>query len=290
MADKDIDVFREAALRNPSWNWYAIADSAQQRALPGALLEGGGEVRCLLGASQDSPLAHKSPHLVRLDKPTAAHAAWSWIGLYASARPCVTVIASPLDFDALFVRLAQCTDVILPDGDAMFFAFWDPVILGTLVGQPDDTTLHVPGPVLSPEQCATLTDGIGAWWYWDRSATLRSLAISGSQSGEVPLRLDQRQVDDLVEASVPDHVLYYLELNQGQLLRDIPDRERYAYVREALVWGRDLHLSKMNDLVNFVCVRLIYKERMQEDQTVRAILARVKSGETSFATALDELP
>jgi hypothetical protein len=46
--------------------------------------------------------------------------------------------------------------------------------------------------------------------------------------------LTQQQVDDLVEASVPDHVLYYLELNQAFLIGDVPSGQRYEMVLRAL--------------------------------------------------------
>lgn len=292
-SNPDIRVFAETARRNPSLKWYAIADSAQHRALPGVLVQEGQSVRCLLGGSQDTPVAQQSPHLVALCSPLAKrNNAWSWIGLNGKSNPCVTVLAATLSFDALFGQLADCTTVVLPDSFSMFFGFWDPAILGTLVGQEDDLTLHVRGPVLSAEQRAMLTVGVDAWWYWDRTGEMHSVRIGGVENGlpTTPLTLTQEQVDDLVEASVPDHVLYYLELNQPLLISEVPSTRRYEIVRQALSEARDLGLLVMRDLVNFTCLKLIYNDRMRTDPVVVNIFERLRGGTLSFHEALKTLP
>jgi hypothetical protein len=195
-------------------------------------------------------------------------------------------------FDALFTQLAECAEVVLPDGDAMFLGFWDPAILGTLVGQAEDSTLHVKGPVLTSEQRPMLTRGLAAWWYWDRAGGLHSIAVDqvGNEWRTGPIQLAQWQVDDLVEASVPDHVLYYLELNQPLLIADIPSTHRYDIVSHALRKARGIGLRTMGDLVNFVCVELIYKERTQEDGAILNILDQVQKGQLTFREALEQLP
>lgn len=322
IANLAIRTLDDAAQAHPDWRWYAIADSAQDRSLPGALVGEGGQVRCLLGAAQDSPVAHKSPHLVALAAPAAGDLTWSWIGLNARAKPCVTVVASRLGFDALFTQLAARTEVVLPDGDAMFFGYWDPAILGTLVGQPDDATLHVPGPVLDPDQRAWFLAPVAAWWYWDRDGAFHevtptsspapllspspslspaspSAAPAPSSSLTAPLAfapqpptltLDQSQVDALVEASVPDHVLYFLELNQPLLLEPIAPADRYRIVARAIANARAYGLDAMQDLVNFLCAALIYQDRFNVDPAITALLADVKRGTLRFADALAQMP
>jgi hypothetical protein len=291
-SNPDIAVFEAVAQQDASLRWYAIADSAQHRALPSAVVQSGHQVRCLFGASQGSPLAQHSPHLVELCSPLQGSSAWNWISLSAKSKPCLTVIATGICFDALFTQLAECAEVVLPDGDAMFLGFWDPAILGTLVGQAEDSTLHVKGPVLTSEQRPMLTRGLAAWWYWDRAGGLHSIAVDqvGNEWRTGPIQLAQWQVDDLVEASVPDHVLYYLELNQPLLIADVPAAHRYEAVHLALVRARGLGLRAMGDLVNFACLELIYKERMREDSFILNLLDRVKQGRLKFRDALDQLP
>ena len=288
----DIALFKGLARQNSSLNWYAIADSAQHSDLPARLEWHGKESRCLFGASQGSPVAKLAPHLVELPSPSNSTNAWSWISLHAKSKPCVSVIATTLPFGDLFSQLAACTEVTLPDGESMFLAFWDPAILGTLMGQPDDLTLHVKGPVLSSNQRSMLVQGLGGWWYWDRDGRLHDVRAEPANNDKStgPITLTQQQVDDLVEASVPDHVLYYLELNQSFLISDISPTQRYALVQQALDRARDLGLFAMSDLVNYVCVELIYKQRMRQDRHIVDIFDQVKHGRLSFHDALEVLP
>lgn len=291
-ATQGIAIFKEFARNNPAIHWFAIADSGQDIHVPKALVSDSRAVRCLLGGSQDTPLARHSPHLVELYSPLVLDSTWVWIGQKASTTASVSVIATHMKFQQLFDQLVACTQVKLPDSETMFFAFWDPAILGTLIGQLDDLTLHVPGPVLSQAQQSLLTDGLAGWWYWDRSGNLHQLVISRQKNIAVPnsFELDQKQVDDLVEASVPDHLLYYVALNQPHLISDIPPSDRYETVRRALIHGREIGLLAMRDLVDFVCLSLLYKEKMRHDRRIVDLLNMVEIRELEFREALEKLP
>jgi hypothetical protein len=289
--DRDIDMFRKAAQADQALSWYAIVDSAQHKALPKVITFGSRNLRCLLGAAQDSPLAQQSPHLVELPSPLEISKPWSWISLHAKKKPCVSIMATTKSFEEIFKQLSECIDVMLPDGDAMYLAFWDPAILGTLMGQIDDQTLHVKGPVFSVEQRAKLRSCASRWWYWDRIGEIHSIGpcetVCQPPSGLIAL--SQRQVDELVEASVPDHVSYYINLNTPHLFAGNTPERRYSLVSHALVRARDLGLTGMRDLVNYVCMELIYKERMH-DESIKRILEDVRTGRTEFDTALDQIP
>ena len=284
--------FIDAAAHNPHWAWYAIADSAQHRDLPGALRLASNLARCLFNTPEDSPLAAHAPHLVRIEPPSTASRAWTWIMRNADRNPCITLLASTADFDTLYQHLQQFTEVSMPDGDDMFFAFWDPAILGTLMGQPDDATLYVRGPVLNVAQRARLCRHVAAWWYWDRHGELRSLQLldSAPDQANLPLELNQCQVDDLIEASVPDHVLYHIELNQPQLVAEIDPQQRYSLVRQHLENAREIKLEAMIDLVNYVCAALIYQERFHTDPGIRSLLTKVKNGDLTLPQALMDMP
>ncbi len=289
-----MQAFIDTAAQNPSWHWYAIADSAQHKALPDAIGVDGWQQRCLLDAPVGSPLAAQAPHLVQLPSPSEGSAGWKWIARNVPSLPCATVIATTFEFDQLFDHLKPFTEVLLPDGEDMFFAFWDPAILAVLVGQHDDPTLYVKGPVLSPEQRATLTQGIAGWWYWDRKGATHSVQINQdnafAQPIDLPLQLTQQQVDDLVEASVPDHVLSHIELNQPQLLSDHQPAARYGLVRNHLTDAKQIKLENMGDMVNYVCAALIYQEQFHINSDIVALLDRVKQGKLPFAQALEQMP
>jgi hypothetical protein len=282
--------FMDFARQHTSLHWYAIADSAQHKSLPAVLETPGRQVRCLFDVSQQSSVAEYAPHLVEIDSPLKDSRAWKWITRNAKAKPCVSVIATALGFDTLYGHLVNFIEVELPDKETMFFAFWDPAILGALVGNCNDFSLHVKGPVLTAAQRNLLLGDMTRWWYWGRNKTLQELA--GDNCDEppavLPLKLGQRQVDDLVEASVPDHVLYYLETNQPLIFEKISAKDRYEFVRQSLADAREIGLTLMGDIVNFVCVKLIYEGRIKEND-VRDIFEKVKKGEISFSAAITQL-
>lgn len=288
---EQLRTFLDAADADPELRWYAIADSAQAFDLPRAVLQPGRSVRCLFDAEQGTPLAGKAPHLVELPSPSAGEPAWQWILREAPHAPCLTVIATRLGFDALFAQCQAASQVVLPDDYEMFFAFWDPAILGTLVGQPDDTTLYVPGPVLGPAQIAALTCELAGWWYWDRDGGLHALATMPERVEPAPLPfvLTQEQVDALVEASMPDHLLYYVDLNQRHLLDRIQGEAPYRFMCRAYDEARMHEITGLRDQVNFVCAKLIYGARFDTDPAIAALLARVRAGRLTFTDAIAEI-
>lgn len=287
-----IDALKLAAKKNPALIWYSIVDSAQNKSLPKILLANQHQSRCLFAVAEDSPIAANAPHLVSLDSPLLMSAAWRWIDLHAAHTPCLSILATELSFDQLYEHLHQLTEIVLPDDDEMFFAFWDPAILATLLGAEGDTTLHVRGPILSDAQRGSMTLHINAWWYWDRTAQLREVQIAPLSEEKIsfPMVLNQEQTDALVEASVPDHVLYHITQNQAQLLSDIEPSQRYSIVQKLIAKARNIHIEAMSDLVNFVCAGLIYKEQFEHNTEVIALLNRVKQREISLTEALEQMP
>jgi len=288
----NLSVFQEAASNDPSLNWFVIADNAQHEDLSNRFAADAINLRCLFDSLQGSPLSKKTPHLVELGSPLQSDKPWKWLIRESTQTPCISVIAAPGNFESLYGHLVQHTQVVLPDEDTMFCAFWDPAILGTLMGQSDDYSLHVSGPVLNIEQRANLTNGIGFWWYWDRSGAMHSISVgaSNTQNNTGFLKLNQQQVDDLVEASVPHHILHYINLNQSHLIRDVHLGERYSLVRTAMIRAREIGLASMRDLVDFVCVVLIYKSDVHQNKLILELLEQVKRGELSFRRAIEELP
>lgn len=268
--------------------WYAIADAAQNRALPAAIAPDG-RSRCLLGATDGSPLAAQSPHLVALPAPHEQASPWRWIERQAKHAPCATVLASALAFDELFAHLQLFTEVLLPDGTDMLFAFWDPATLGTLVGQADDATLHVPGPVLDPAQQRALLRNLSGWWYWDREGSLHHIDPGADVDGvsiSEALKLTQEQVDTLVEASVPDHLIAHTRQNQPELLDRLAAREQYRFVRQQLARARAHGLVGTGDLVNYVCVALAFGARFDEIPAMAALMQRVRTESLPFKEVL----
>ncbi|AIY41053.1 hypothetical protein LT85_1895 [Collimonas arenae] len=281
----------------PDLHLYAIVDSAQDARLLAKLHKTTPWMhsQCLLADVQGPELSKAAPHLATL--PSVAEESEAWLTLFRSAASnpaSLSIIASRQEFAPLHAHLEQFTEIVLPDGDEMHFAFWDPAILGTLVGQKDDNTLHVSGPVLSARQRSRLLTGISAWWYLDRNRQLRQIRDETPQSdaGQValPLKLTQVQTDMLVEASVPDHLLGHIKENQPQLLFDIPEGERYARVERHLLEARKLNLRSMQDIINYICAGLIYGSQMQQNSVIGELLDKVKTGQISLPEALEQFP
>ncbi|WP_170860382.1 DUF4123 domain-containing protein [Duganella sp. CF458] len=276
---------------------YAIVDSAQDASLLAALHKATPETQseCLLPDAQGPELSKAAPHLVALPPFVEELDAWRLIARRSAANPaCVTVIASPLRFSRLHAQLAAFTEVVLPDGDEMHFAFWDPVILGTLVGQKSDSTLHVTGPVLTARQRSKLLTGVQVWWYWGRDGKEQQIIDEARQSDAdqvvLPLKLAPVQLEMLIEASVPDHLRGYIKQNQPMLMHGMSELEQYLSVKRHLLSARRLNLRGMQDLINYICAEFIYGEQMRNDSVIIELLGKVKSGEITLAKALEQFP
>ena len=281
----------------PELYLYAIVDSAQDARLLDRLhkITPRAQSQCLLADAQGPELSKAAPHLVIL--PPVAEDAEAWLLLFRSAASnpaSLTIIASPQEFAPLHAHLVQFTEIVLPDGDEMYFAFWDPAVLGTLVGQKDDHTLHVPGPVLSARQCSKLLTKINVWWYWDRSGNLHQIREDVPQPDtdqvQLPLKPTQVQLDMLIEASVPDNILAYIKENKSELLFDVPENEQYRRIKGHLLEARKLNLTGMKDMLNYIGVALTHRDQLQQDSAIKILLTQVKMGQISLTDALEQFP
>ena len=288
-----------SAFDNQELTCYAIIDKAQDKLLLQKFEKHGIGVRskCLLPAALDSDIEDYAPHLLELSPLAADADIWPVI-LRGGAQhqASFTLLASRLSFDTLWDHLAAFTEVLLPDDTDMIFAFWDPVVLGTLTGQASDYTLHVPAPVLSERQRARLLHGISVWWYWDRDGNPQQILprdnaeAAAAHLVSLPLKLTQVQVDMLVEAGVPDQLLAMVMENQPQLLWDIPVSQHYRTIERHLHSARKLQLLGMRDILNYVCAALIYGVVLQTDSTIAALLEQVRIGAMSLDTAMEQFP
>ncbi len=275
---------------------FALVDPAQDRTVSRRLKEIS-EKHVSLLASLSAP--HDSaPQLLQLgslDKLTAQ--LWGLLEKGFSANAC-TLIWSSAPLLPLQEHLQRFVDVCLSGGIEMLLALWDPAILGTLVGQADDSTLHVSGPVLTSEQRSELLKPLVAWWYSDREHNWHRIeggggsAVSALANSGHRLILNQPQEDALVEASVPDQVLFHLRQNRPSLLSnpDLPNANYHRFVRQVLPSARMLGLEGMRDLVNFVALCLIYRQRMESDPQILQLLNQVQLKKLTLDEAMKRMP
>lgn len=278
-------------------NLFALADAGQDRTAWQRLHDAGKGNLHLLSAT-GSTIDDFSPYLIHLG--TLENGVDDHVEKALSARhfpAAYTVLISDFSLQPLHQHLNHFTEVKLAGGHDLILAFWDPAILGTLVGQADDDTLHVPGSVLRPEQLHEFLNPIACWWYWDREDHVHSISIPehgqslDSEDALPPFVLDQAQEDALVEAGVPDQILYYIELNRPTLFDEqISKARRYRFIRAVLPSARNLGLEGMRDLVNFTALCLIYRQRIETDPQILGLLGKVKQKAMSFDEALKLMP
>ncbi len=266
---------------------YVIVDAAQNKALWLKLAAKFASLP-ILEASE----AEMIPHLVALPAPDQIDQTTRKL-LDRAHSADLSVLCSTMAHAPLRDHLRAHTAVRLSGGIEMLLAFWDPAILGTLIGHTGDDTLHVKGPVLLPEQKTAFLHPISAWCYRDREENVHCLEGSADPVAHEPspLVLDQAQEDALVEAGVPDQLLYHLETNRPTLFDpDLPHHRRYRFVRAVLPSARQLGLTGMRDLTNFVAICLIYRQRIQTDPEILQLLDQVQKKKLSFDEALAQMP
>ncbi|WP_374588440.1 DUF4123 domain-containing protein [Ideonella dechloratans] len=274
---------------------FALVDPAQDRSASQRLSKLSQQHASLLAsfsAPQDS-----APQLLLLgavDK--LSEETWRLVERSVSSAAC-TFLLSGSQLNSLQLHLGRFVDVRLSGGVEMLLALWDPAILGTLVGQTDDSTLHVPGPVLSPTQRNDLLSPLVAWWYGDREQHWHRIAGSdlnteATRETKTRLTLTQAQEDALVEASVPDQVLFHLQQNRPSLLNnpDLPHANYHRFVRQVLPAARMLGLEGMRDLVNFVALCLLYRQRMETDPQILQLLNQVQRKTLTMDEAMKRMP
>lgn len=285
-----LGVWLEHSQATPNAKLYALLDAAVDSRAIRLIEEEGLNNECLFGYSLDTDIARTTPRLVLL-RPSDASPLLQWIERNGPKKPVATLLASPWPLGKLADHLKTCIDVELEGIDSMYLALWDPAILGTLVGQPDDTTLHVPGPVLGADQIAWLLSPLTGWWYWDRQGALHAIPpmVNGERQPMDKLVLSPKQVDALVEAAVPDHLLQHIAQNQPELAEKLPEASRYPFVRQQLARARAHGLGGMGDLVNYVCVSLAFGADFDLKANLPTLLSQVKTGQMRFDQALSQV-
>lgn len=285
-----LDTWRQLVADGQEVHLFALIDAAVDPRAISLIAEERLANECLFGYPLDSDIARSTPRLVQISRPEESPLL-RWITKRTPVQPVATLLAAKVALPDLVAHLKVCADAELEGLDSMYLAFWDPAILGTLIGQADDSTLHVPGPVLRTKQLAFFLHPILRWWYWDREGTLHVAAPAPPASEIQPLQamvLAPQQVDDLVEAAVPDHLLQHIRQNQPELIEKLPEPVRYRFVRQQLARARAHGLEGMGDLVNYVCVALAFGSQFDRLANMPELLLQVKNKQMGFVQALEK--
>lgn len=273
---------------------YLLLDAAQHRDLLAQLPQNGAEA--LFAFTRDSKEGKVSPWLVHLGRSGQALNKPQQRFLDAvldvvQASPCATLLASECEQPVLMAHLRRAMDPRMPGKEGSYLAFWDPAILAALLGQSDADAQSRIEAVLSPAQGRALLGPVGHWWCWSRSGRLHEYAASDFSvpPAPLPLALSAAQVDALVQSSVPDLLIYYVNLNQVHLRDKLTPLAMHWFARQQLVYARRLGLTGTRDLLNYLCVALTVGERFDQYPSLSPILTRVKAGQLSFDKAMEEI-
>lgn len=275
---------------------YALADAAQDNALPGAISSARTPSRCMLPGAQGSSVEKAAPHLVDMTDANIDEVPWQWLVKRAPLQPCASLLASASPLDELVQHLQRFIDVELPDRTHMALAFWDPMILAGLIGSNEDPTLHVRGPIFNASQRVIFLAPIKGAWYWDRAGALRALPVpkeltmpASGEQGVLPLRLHPEQIDQLVEASMPDQIWHYIRENKPDILLGHSDFDQYRLISQQLMHARGYGLDGMRDLVNYCSLAFALGIDFDRDAKAAALLTQVKAKTMSFDTFMEQL-
>ena len=94
---------------------------------------------------------------------------------------------------------------------------------------------------------------------------------------EVPIKLNAEQEEMLVEASFPDNLIYYLKLNNSFLIEKMDDYALYQFVIKTIPEAREFQLSGTRDILNFICLKLIYQDNFYTDLKLKEKLEKMRN-------------
>ncbi|UKE70989.1 DUF4123 domain-containing protein [Xanthomonas cerealis pv. cerealis] len=277
---------------------YALIDPAQDGQILDALRHA--RTHCFLGDA--SAVREVSPHLVELPSGTHSLSSWNKLIRRGKEKPCALLLRSNLSFDRLFSHFLDFLDVQVNDSTTMLLAWWDAAILASLLGQPNDKTLHERGPVFTAQQRRAFVDPLIKIGYWDRTGQLQVIkvkeldetvpALSSEylRDSVLPLKFSADQVRLLVKATTPDQVLHELRLNQPGVLSDRSEWENYRMTCNLVDAARNYGIVGLQDMVNFTGAGMILGEEFYLHPKISGELAAIQESKRSFSDVLKSLP
>lgn len=113
---------------------YAIVDGAQNLGLPRRLLQMGARHECLFVGALEPEVREVAPHLVSLGEDTGLfdHLMKGWMKGWA------IYLRSPLGMLNLRKHLRTLSLAEMPDGEVVFFRYYDPLALRAVVPSMDE--------------------------------------------------------------------------------------------------------------------------------------------------------
>lgn len=205
------EAFKAKGLEDSTLNFYILADAAQDSKFLKAFIHLRQKYLIIEAAGEKARAV--SPHLLQIPKDLSSKE-WQWIQRNIVGTSVMTIIVSGLSFKLLFDHLRHFLEIQLDGGLDLFLAFCDPTILATLVGNKEDSSLYVQGPIFNKQQIQDLLTPIHSWWYWNKMQQLQKIAgfnqyLENRPIIKTPIQLTVEQEEQMIEATLPDNLIYY---------------------------------------------------------------------------------
>lgn len=258
---------------------YALADGAQHPLLMGDLMREATEHRNVYAGLPEEDAGDASLFLALVadaDEPWLAK-----LDALDVQAPCLTLIWSYVEIDALARHLQQFLVADLGDGVSAMVRYFDPRNLRTVLALwGEDTTRKLMAPVLQ-------------WKYrghepeWKRvDGPLRGGDV---QEVPVPIGLTQQQVDDFMAHCEPDQMLAGL-VEDGIVSGDGPYLPRFLDFIERYKRVATWHLTEHADRSGYCQYSYRYGSDFDQDPELRrALEARIREGGT-FKDCMNGVP
>ena len=235
--------------------------------------------RTLFGAA-DSETQAVAPWLIRWppSPATPAHERFAgWLCRETAFTHTLSVLVSPLDIDALALRLQARLDAQTGDGQDLLFRFADTRILASALA------------IFSPGERTAFLGSASGWWYCDRQGVLQTAQAQfhAEDRWPSPWRLADAQFAAFLKAGEPDEVLALLA--GDPLLDGLPPGQRHGFVAQQLRSAEPWGLSASADLALYCKLALSLGAGFDAAPAWAQQRERVKAGTVSFQHAVEQV-
>ncbi|MBL8896540.1 MAG: DUF4123 domain-containing protein [Planctomycetes bacterium] len=126
LTKRGLELLREQLFRDPSASTFAVLDGARIEKLASALETHGAEAQCLLAGKLSPSVARTAPYLVRLERDASFT---TWLLERGWGKSYGVFVRATLELGTLRRHLKRFLVVAGPDGQRLFFRFYDPRVL-----------------------------------------------------------------------------------------------------------------------------------------------------------------
>jgi hypothetical protein len=126
LTKRGVELLREQLFREPAVGTFAVLDGARIEKLASTLEMHGAQAECLLAGKLEPSVARTAPYVLRLERDASFT---TWLLERGWAKSYGIFVRAPLELNELRRHLKRFLVVAGPDGQRLFFRFYDPRVL-----------------------------------------------------------------------------------------------------------------------------------------------------------------